>query len=316
MRDKLFAKTAFFTILTATLALTGCQPPTANTANANSSNAGGNTANSANTNSNSANANIGGPVSSVPVETKEPEQYQAKVTIKFEATGTNQTSQLPALSANVARSSTDRVMEFVLPTNEKIVFLDKAGTNYLILPNRKQYAVLDKDSLGFDVRRMMMPEQIVNQAKAMPGVQKIGEENVNGRPAVKYSYNATTNTQTQAGQVSTDSFILIDKETGLPLHTETVAQSQTGANVQGYKGLRLVTDMSDIKTTPDAAMFNLPTDFQKIESEQVRSQVDLLFNAVTLIIKQALQQAQQPNANPAPANSSANAPAAPPAPAN
>ncbi len=277
--------------------LAGCQSQAVNT-NVNLVNANAN-ANVVNSNVNSsnmnANANMNTTTSSVAVEAKEPEQYQAKVTLKLETAGENQTTALPAITANVARNSSERMMEFALPNGEKVIYLDKAGTNYLILPNRKQYAELNKDSLGFDVRRMLMPEQIVNQVKAMQGVQRIGEENVNGRAVIKYSYSGTANTQTNAGKVSTDSFILVDKETGLPLRSETVSQSQTGANVQGYKGLRLVTDMTDIKTIAEPTLFAMPTGYQKIDSEQVKAQTDMIFNAVTLLLGQALKQAQPIN---------------------
>lgn len=277
------------------LAFTGCQPQTGNV-NANMVNTNANVSNSfTNTaNTNSANTNT---VSSVTVETKEPEQYSAMVTLKMEATGENQAAQLPAIGANVARNGADRRMEFTLPTGEKIVYLDKNGTNYAIFPNRKQYAELNQESLGFEVRRLLMPEQIVNQVKAMQGVQRVGEENVNGRTVVKYAYSGTANTQTQAGKVDTESFILIDKETGLPLHSETISQSQTGGNVQGYKGFRFVTDMTDIKTTVDPTLFNPPTDFQKIDAEQVKAQANLIFNAVAALIGQAMKQAQ-PNPSP------------------
>ena len=88
---------------------------------------------------------------------------------------------MPALGANVARSGADRMMEFNLPNNENVIFLDKGGVNYLILPNRKQYAELTKENLGFEVRRLMMPEQIVDQAKRISGMKLVGEENMNGR---------------------------------------------------------------------------------------------------------------------------------------
>jgi hypothetical protein len=44
--------------------------------------------------------------------------------------------------------------------------------------------------------------------------------------------------------------------------------------VQGYKGLRIVTEISDIKTEASPELFAVPTDLQKIESAQVRAQVD------------------------------------------
>ncbi|MBA2736951.1 MAG: hypothetical protein H0U50_09230 [Pyrinomonadaceae bacterium] len=226
------------------------------------------------------------------IETKEPEQYEAKVLLKLEAVGDQQKTTLPTISANVARNGAERRMELTLPTGEKVIYLDKAGTNYAILPNRKQYAELNQETLGFDVRRMLLPEQIVQQVKDMKGVQLVGEEQMNGRTVTKYRYGSVANTQTQAGQVETESFLIVDKETGLPLRSETVLQSQSGGNVQGFKGMRVVTEMSDIKTTVDPAVFAPPTDFQKVEAEQVRSQANLIFSVVGQLIGQMMNQAK------------------------
>src|SRR4051812_30325739 len=112
--------------------------------NANSSNSLPNS--NINTNSNIAAVDPNSTIS----ETKEPDQYQAIVQLKLEATG-EKSATMPTVSANVARSGADRRMEFNMPNGDKLVYLDKAGTTYLLLPNRKQYAILDKESLGFEV---------------------------------------------------------------------------------------------------------------------------------------------------------------------
>lgn len=228
------------------------------------------------------------------VDTREPEQYQATVKLSLQTIGTGQQqANLPTLGANVARSGDNRVMEFTLPTNEKVIFLDKGGTNYLILPSRKQYAELTKKALGFEVRRMLMPEQIVQQVKGVPGLKLVGEETQNGRQVVKYAYQAVANTNTQAGRVETESYLLVDKETGLPLHSETISQSQTG-NVQGVSGVRIVTDMTDIKTSPEMALFDVPSDYQKIDPETVRSSINTIFQVVSAVIAQAMKQTAPP----------------------
>ncbi len=277
----------------AAVALAGCQTQTGTNVNLVNANA-----NVSNAFANSANVNAANTMAGTSaVETREPEEYQATVKMSLEAVGETQKATLPTISANVGRSGNGRVMEFDLPNGERVIYLDKAGTNYLILPNRKQYAELNRESTGFEIRRMLMPEQIVNQVKNLQGVKFVGEETMNGRQVMKYAYEGTTNTQTQAGQVATESFLIVDKETGLPLRSETVSESQSGANVQGYKGFRVVTEMTNIKTTPDAAMFTLPPDYAKIDAEQVRAQVNLVFNAVAALVGQALQQAK-PIASP------------------
>ncbi|HKX84480.1 MAG TPA: hypothetical protein VJL58_09685 [Pyrinomonadaceae bacterium] len=249
----------------------------------------------ANTNSNrlAANSNSNTNTSTVTIDTaREPHQYQGTIKLSLETMGEGQKATMPTLAALVARSNDDRVMEFTLPNNEKVIYLDKAGSNYILLPNRKQYAELTKEAVGFEIRRLLMPEQIIEQVKAIPGVRLVGEETANGRTVVKYAYSGTANTQTQAGTVATDSFVLVDKETGLPVRTETISQSQSGGNVQGVSGVKIVTEMTDINTTPDANIFLLPSDFQKIDPEQVKAQMTLIFNAVGAVIGQLINQPQ------------------------
>ena len=269
-----------------------CEKPATNS-NVQTTNLNSNSANSVSNANSMMNSNTNLNINSTATisETKEPDQYQAVVQLKLEAMGDKNATAFPAISANVARNAADRRMEFNLPNGDKIVYLDKAGINYLLLPNRKQYAILDKDSLGFDVRQLMMPEQIVNQVKSVKGVERVGEENLGGRQVIKYRYGAVTDTKSQAGKVATESFFLIDKETGLPLHSETVSQSQNG-NVQGYQGLRIITEMTDVKTEVMPELFALPTDYAKIDASQVKAQADLIFNTVALLLNQAMKSGQ------------------------
>ena len=224
----------------------------------------------------------------------EPNTYQGVMRLTFETMGQQQQNKVttPPIGALVARNGADRVMEFTLPTNEKVQYLEKGNMKYIVLPSRKQYAELTEEALGFEVRRLMMPEQIVNQLKAIPGVTQAGEETLNGRQVVRYTYNRQMNTNTQAGTVATDSYFLIDKETGLPVRSETVSQSTSGGNVQGVSGLKLVTEMTDIKAAPDPSLFNIPTEFQKIDPEQVKMQANILFQAAAAVIGQMINQAK------------------------
>ena len=270
------------------LLLAGCGQPAGNLATVNS-----NTGRNANTNANTFNANVGTTATFV-----EPQTYQGVISLTLQTVGEQRDASMPPLKAVVARNAADRAMEFTLPTNEKVVYVEKAGVHYIVLPTRKQYAELTADALGFEVRRLMMPEQIVNQLKAIPGVQMAGEETMNGRQVQKYIYGAAANTNTQAGTVATESYFLIDKETGLPVRSETVSQSTSGGHVQGVKGLRVVTEMKDITSQPDPNIFNVPTDFQKIDPEQVKAQANLIFNAAAAVIGQLINQAQ---ASPTPA---------------
>ncbi len=298
---KLYQNTCLFLFaLLSAIFIMACQPVenTTNT-NANIYNSNANTNANMNMNSNmnsNINANLSETNSVSEIDTKEPEQYQATVTLNFETTGETK-SAIPTLKAEVARNGADRRMEFALPGGEKVIYLTKDGKQYLISPARKQIAELNKEALGFEVRNLMMPEQIVNQIKNVKGVEKVGEEKVNGRDAIKYRYGATTETQTKAGEVSTESFIFVDKETGLPLRSETNAASNS-ASLQGVKGLKLVTQLNNIKETTEPTLFEKPADYKEVQAEEIRQQVNTLFTAAVAVIGQ-LMKAAQPNSTPA-----------------
>ncbi len=230
------------------------------------------------------------------VESKEPEQYQATVMLKFETSGDKKVSTQP-IKAEVARNGADRRMEFAMPSGEKLVYLERDGKQMLVMPQRKQYAELTKEALGFEIRSLMMPEKIVKQLNSLKGIERVGEEKIDGRDAIKYRFAATTETKSQAGQVNTESFIFVDKETGLPLRSFSNVESQ--GNMQGMKSASLVTEINNIRTVAEPTLFDEPTDFAKVPPEQIRGQVDLFFSAATAIVTQMLKSAQTQQTAPA-----------------
>lgn len=292
--DRLPLSLLSLTLLLISMAGSSCQPAT-------------------NTNSNTANTNASPSASAVPspssapgaaIEAREPETYQAKLSLTAQTTGSGTNISLPTLKADVARSGADRRISFVVPGGDEVVYLDRADKRYIILPKRKQYAELTQASTGFEVPRMMTTAQVVDQLKTLKGYERVGEESVNGRTAIKYKYSGTAKTGTQAGDVQTEAIVLVDKETGLPLRSETSSESQNG-NVKGVTGLKLVTEMSDIKTTVDASVFEVPAGFAKVSDQQVRRSIDAVGRAVTAIIGQIIQSANNnaPASSPTPSSS-------------
>ncbi|MDQ3712763.1 MAG: hypothetical protein M3388_11175, partial [Acidobacteriota bacterium] len=133
----------------------------------------------------------------------------------------------------------------------------------------------------------------------LKGIERVGEEKIDGRDAIKYRFAATTDTKSQAGTVETESFIVVDKETGLPLRSFTNAESQ--GNVQGIKGASLITEINNVRTTADPTLFAEPTDFAKVPPEQIRQQVDAFFSLATAFITQMMKSAQSQQSAPTPA---------------
>ena len=261
------------------------------------------------TNTNTSKANVNGsppaninatasPAPGEAIEAREPDKYQARLSLTVQTTGSGNNISVPPLTADVARSGADRRISFVVPGGDEVIYLDRDDKRYIILPKRKQYAELTQASTGFEVPRMMTPAQIVEQLKTLKGYERVGEETVNGRAAIKYRYAGTAKTGTKAGDVQTEAIVLVDKETGLPLRSETTSESQSG-NVKGVTGLKLVTEMTDIKTTVDATTFEVPAGFAKVSDQQVRRSVDAVGRAVIAIIGQIIQSAN----NIAPASS-------------
>ncbi|MBV9959096.1 MAG: hypothetical protein JO360_11780 [Acidobacteria bacterium] len=263
-----------------------------------------------NTNTNTSTANVNAtpaanintsatPAPGASIEAREPDKYQAKLSLTAQTTGSGNNISIPALGSEVARNGADRRVSLTLPGGEQVIYLDRTDKRYIILPKRKQYAELTPESTGFEVPRMMTPAEVVEQVKKLQGFERVGEEQTGGRTAIKYRYAGTSKTGTQAGDVQTESIVLVDKETGLPLRSETVSESQTG-NVKGITGLKVVTEMTDIRTDVDPTMFEVPQGYSKVSDQQVRQSVDAVGRAVIAIVGQLMQSASN---NSAPAAS-------------
>lgn len=263
-----------------------------------------------NTNVSNSNANVtaNSNVATQPISalaTKEPDKYKATLVFTAETEGGEKTIGIPPLSAEVARNGDDRRVSFKLPDGSDLIYLDHAGVPYAIAPGRKQYAELTKEATGFQLQKLMTPGQIVSYLDKLKGIEAAGEENVNGRTALKYRYAKTSNTNTSAGTVNTESFIFIDKDTGLPLRAEIL--SEASGNVQGVKGAKIIAEMRDITTDVDPKLFEVPTEYNKVPEEQVRAQVNALVGTVGAIFKTILA-----NMNTGSAASPALSPAASP----
>lgn len=214
---------------------------------------------------------------------REPEKYRAVLVFSAETEGGQKTIGIPSLSAEVARNGADRRVSFKLPDGSDLVYLEQGDKHIVIAPARKQYAELTPEATGFQLQKLMTAGQIVSYLEKLKGVEKVGDDTMNGRPADKYRYATTTNTSTSAGEVKSQAFFFVDKETGLPLRAEIY--SEASGNVQGVKGARIVAEMRDISTTVDDTLFQVPVGFTKVPPEQVRQQIDSFTNTVAALVK-------------------------------
>jgi hypothetical protein len=110
--------------------------------------------------------------------------------------------------------------------------------------------------------------------------------------------------------VKAESFIYVDKDTGLPLHTESVVSSSQ--NVGGASSVKIVTELANIQTSLAPSTFDEPAGMSKVDPAQVRSQVEAVLKAA-LIFAQSMMQTSSAPAAP---SATAATPAATPTPAH
>jgi hypothetical protein len=232
-----------------------------------------------------ANANVS-PGELSGVASREPEQYRANLVLSAETEGGEKTIGIPTLSAEIARNGVDRRVAFKLPDGSDLIYLEKGEQHLVLLPARKQYAELTPESTGIQFQKLMTPGQLVGKLENLKGLERVGEETVNGRTAEKYRYTHTTNTKTSAGEVNAEAYIFVDKDTGLPLRSELFAE--TSGNVQGMKGAKIVAEMRDITTTIDTAWFDVPAGYNKVPPQQVRQQISALANMAGAVLRSVL----------------------------
>jgi hypothetical protein len=235
-----------------------------------------------NTSPTNLNANLSPSPATISVA-REPEKYRGTLVFSAETDGGDKTIGIPSLSADVARNGADRRVAFKLPDGSDLIYLEKGDLHIVIAPARKQYAELTSEATGFQLQKMMTAGQIVSYLEKLKGVERVGDDTMNGRPADKYRYTNTTNTTTAAGQVNTEAFFYVDKETGLPLKAELF--SQASGSVNGVKGAKIVAEMRDISTTVDDSLFEVPAGLNKVPPEQVRAQIDSFTNTVAALIR-------------------------------
>ncbi|HKU75476.1 MAG TPA: hypothetical protein VJR02_16305 [Pyrinomonadaceae bacterium] len=262
-----------------------------------SANANLNTNVNVNVNANATVSNINASTAPSTIAAREPDSYRATLVFSAETEGGDKAIGIPTFTADVAKSGADRRLAFKLPDGSDLIYLEKAGVQYGIAPARKQYAELTPEATGFQIHKLMTPGQVVAYLDRLKGIEFVGEEQQKGRTALKYRYARTAQTQTSAGEVKTESFIYVDKDTGLPLRAELFGEAS--GNVQGVKGASIVAEMQNISTTVDPTLFEIPPGMNKVPEAQVRAQVNAVTNTVAAVLRTLLM-----NMNTAPPPSS------------
>lgn len=219
------------------------------------------------------------------IDAREPERYRATLVLTARTTGGQQSATFLHLSAEVARGESARRYSFNIPGN-RIVYLDRGDTRYVILPDRKQFSEVTPQTGGFDLPSLMTPGELVSFLRRLGGYERVGEEQINGRTAVKYRSVGAVQTGTQAGDMSAETFVYIDKETGLPLRTELFSNAE--GSLRGGRGLKVITEVRDVRTDVDPSAFEVPAGLERVSEEQVRQQMRAVMNAASAVAGELL----------------------------
>jgi len=244
-----------------------------------------------------------------PIYAKEPDQYSETISINVEPTGQDKKVEVPPLQFDFARLGSDRRAAFQVPGIGQVIYLEHSGLKYVVLPARSQYLELDQATLGVELPKLslMTPTAVVDHLKSSAQYYKLGIEDVNGRPAIKYRFAGKLNTQTAAGTVDTDSTVYLDETTALPVRAEIVGSTPGG------KGARVMLQMSNVQLKPGRAAFEVPIGFKKVTTQELRQQINSLAAMMRIV---ALTLTEQMAPSPSPQTSAPAAPGPAPAPSS
>lgn len=208
-----------------------------------------------------------------PFATKEPERYQALMVVTSDlgeqASALAGITNLTNMQMLVARDGERRRTDYEVLGRMKMAYLQLPAGQYVMLPSKKVYAEIkqhEAGGAGADPSKMIAPDfspdKLINEARAGARYEKLGTEDVNGRTATKY--RATMTGQTGAAKnIKTESLLWIDESLGMPIKTVTTS---TGDAAHGAK---FTMEMRDIKQDVDASLFELPSDYKKVETKEI-----------------------------------------------
>jgi hypothetical protein len=281
-------------VMLASLVSTGCTNAPTNSNTTNTSNT--NTSAATNANTNTSTPAAGDWAASV----KEPDRYSVTMTISGQGQANQRQATLPPQQIQFARNGADRRWVLNLPAPiGQVIYLEKSGLKYLILPSRNQYVELKPEELGFQLGSVLTPSAMVERLKPRAQYEQVGVEPVNGRPAIKYRFVGAADTRTQAGTAQTDSFVYMDQETGLPLRADLNFSTTSGATATGT----IMTE--NIQLNPELTLFEVPTGMRKVTTAELKEQVQNFVGAVQVLVQ--MIRAQQSGAAPPPPAGNGNA---------
>ena len=205
------------------------------------------------------------PAETPPFATKEPERYQALRTI----TSSTSASTVTISKTIIARAGNKRYEEYQTTAGERLVYLETGSGKFLLLPSRKMFADLADVTTGRGLEPSsdedVSPELFLHQMPLETSYELLGTESVGDRRANKY--RVLTGSPNNGTSSKTETLIWIDERLGMPLRWETIG-NKTGDQS------RTTMELTGITLDVDERLFQLPTDYRRINKATMPSTTD------------------------------------------
>ncbi len=187
-----------------------------------------------------------------PFSTKEPDTYRAVRNLTFtDSEGNSKTIRTAiARSGELRRETTETGLQ-------PIVYLDSAQGSFILLPREKVYAQTDDETESATDQTDGEVERRIHTEPVKVKYQKLGNEVIGNRNLTKYKIVNTL----ADGTVSNDETLLwVDETLGMPVRTETNSTDKS----------RTTMELTEISLEFDKKVFELPSDYQKISTTEIR----------------------------------------------
>ena len=221
----------------------------------------------ANGNSANASANADEMRATPPFPTREPARYQATRIVSSspgQQAANIQGSSTPTTQQTfIARDGEKRREEMEMLPGVRVTYLQLSSGRYVLYPEKKLYAEMRLDggggaaSTSQSVPSDFGPDKLVKGAHIAARYEKLGTEEVNGRMTTKYRV-------TGPQEEGSETIVWADESLGMPVKFESTSKD----------GAKYSMELRDIKQEVDAALFELPKDYQKVEHKELISNLN------------------------------------------
>ena len=192
-----------------------------------------------------------------PFKTKEPVRYRAVRTI----TQTDSNGRTTTIKTNIFKDGPSRREELEVPNTPLLVYLEKGGERFLLLPDEKIYAEVDsRFSLSESVddnATESSPDRVLHTEAVQTKYQKLPAEVLEGKPVTKYK--VTVNNASSESVSNNVTLFWIDENLGMPVKSE----------MSSADGFRTTMQLSAISFEVTQADFEIPTTYRRVSAPEL-----------------------------------------------